>query len=822
MALTTFEFYIYEPKAATNLCTNPAFVDGVTGWTALQSSIAQSTTEQRRGAYSCKVTPSTTSDDAYVYYTIALTDTVQYSFSIDVMTINGESYLSQVMTTAFALVNTPTTWTGNGHWQRRCTTYTATASGNFVFIIGRGYSLAATTGDFYVDGCLIEEGTESTYFDGDYVGFIPGQTDFGWNGAWNASTSWRSGQTRKGGTRTRLKDSLPAISVMGLGMPPVLNQSTPHNLGGSFYQNTIATDRTFSIVGELNGTTPGAFLTLRDALVDSISFRKTATPQPLVMEWRGLDATSNEAAETCLIECQYSGGLEGNWQEFGYEEIPLQFQTNSPYIKGDGNQAVSLGYQTSVANFQNIGYRDTDGQWKAMGTGSSSAADTVRVIKPHTDGCIYVGGDFAAMGGVANTAYLAKWNGTAWVSLGTGINARVWDIIFDAAGAMYVCGAFTDAGGVAAADGIAKTTDGGTTWTALGTGMTSGTAVQTLEFDNSGNLYAGGYFAEMGGVANTRSIAKWDGSTWTAVGTGVSSYTDVRDIKCGKDGYLYAAGFFAEMGGKPNTLAIARYNLLSAVPNDWSALGTGMTSGSGINQIDIDQKGVLYVAGDFLEMSGVSTPYIASWNGSAWSPLGSGADAVAYSVTCGSDGLVYIGGLFTTLNGINLPDKIGAWNGSTFLPLDVDVQGTAIIYTTSFDSRGRIYIGGDNFGATALSNTVTVPNIGSALVYPIVRVHGPGQLWQVKNYTTNRALYFNNLIVQASENILIDFNPERVRVYSYWRGNLLNYVLPGSDFDFPLVPGNNNIAAFMTSATSDAYMTMEYVDLFLSLDGAVF
>jgi hypothetical protein len=139
------------------------------------------------------------------------------------------------------------------------------------------------------------------------------------------------------------------------------------------------------------------------------------------------------------------------------------------------------------------------------------------------------------------------------------------------------------------------------------------------------------------------------------------------------------------------------------------------------------------------------------------------------------------------------------------------------------DTRQRLYIGGIwTASTTGLSATVTVPVVSSALVYPIVRVHGPGQLWQIKNYTTDRALYFNNLIVQASENILIDFNPERIRVYSYWRGNLLNYVLPGSDFDFPLVPGNNNISAYMVSGTSDSYINMEYVDLFLSLDGAIF
>ena len=71
------------------------------------------------------------------------------------------------------------------------------------------------------------------------------------------------------------------------------------------------------------------------------------------------------------------------------------------------------------------------------------------------------------------------------------------------------------AGGVAA-NYIAKWD--GSTWSALGSGMM--VIVDALAMDGAGNLYAGGFFAFAGGVA-ANNIAKWNGSTWSALGSGM-------------------------------------------------------------------------------------------------------------------------------------------------------------------------------------------------------------------------------------------------------------------------------------------------------------
>ncbi len=93
------------------------------------------------------------------------------------------------------------------------------------------------------------------------------------------------------------------------------------------------------------------------------------------------------------------------------------------------------------------------------------------------------------------------------------MNNTVWALAVDGSGNLYAGGNFTTAGGNAA-NRVAKWN--GSAWSALGSGMNS--AVPALAVDGSGNLYAGGDFTTAGGLA-ANHVAKWDGSAWSALGT---------------------------------------------------------------------------------------------------------------------------------------------------------------------------------------------------------------------------------------------------------------------------------------------------------------
>src|SRR5207247_2849573 len=114
----------------------------------------------------------------------------------------------------------------------------------------------------------------------------------------------------------------------------------------------------------------------------------------------------------------------------------------------------------------------------------------------------------------------------------------VYAAVVDGSGNLYIGGDFTIVGDVFA-NHIAKWN--GSSWTALGSGMNG--SVYALAVSGS-DLYAGGYFTTAGGSAAT-NIAKWDGSSWTALGSGMSRfgiYTIVYALSVsGSD--VYAGGY---------------------------------------------------------------------------------------------------------------------------------------------------------------------------------------------------------------------------------------------------------------------------------------
>jgi hypothetical protein len=131
----------------------------------------------------------------------------------------------------------------------------------------------------------------------------------------------------------------------------------------------------------------------------------------------------------------------------------------------------------------------------------------------------YVGGQFTIAGG-AVASNVAKWNGTAWSSLGTGANngtrGPVNALAVTSSGEVYVGGRFTAAGQVALTH-IAKWN--GTAWSSLGSGIGNGTSgdVNALALASNGDLYVAGLFYNAGALA-VGHIAKWNGTAWSSLG----------------------------------------------------------------------------------------------------------------------------------------------------------------------------------------------------------------------------------------------------------------------------------------------------------------
>src|SRR2546425_2808630 len=113
---------------------------------------------------------------------------------------------------------------------------------------------------------------------------------------------------------------------------------------------------------------------------------------------------------------------------------------------------------------------------------------------------------------------------------------------------VFAGGDFTRAGG-SPANSVAKWD--GSSWSALGSGIVSdfGSSVGALAVSGS-DVYAGGFFTMAGGSA-ANSIAKWNGSSWSALGSGINwgAYDAIVSALAVSGGDLYAGGVCTAAGG---------------------------------------------------------------------------------------------------------------------------------------------------------------------------------------------------------------------------------------------------------------------------------
>ncbi len=287
---------------------------------------------------------------------------------------------------------------------------------------------------------------------------------------------------------------------------------------------------------------------------------------------------------------------------------------------------------------------------------------------------VYIAGDFTDAGGNASADRVARWDGVQWNALGSGLNGPVYSIAtFN--GDIFVGGAFTDAGGNVDADHIARWD--GVNWNAVGGGLNN--LVLAICFRDS-MLYAGGSFTNAGGNANADHIAWWDGSQWLALGTGVSGIVYSIDTLLGG---VVAGGIFQNAGGDGNADNIARWDGVS-----WHALGPGLNSA--IFKIVSDGTHV-YAGGLFSDAGGnVDGDKIAEWDGTNWNPLGTGLNAEAYAIVV-EDSNVYVGGAFQDAGGNVQADHVAYWDGSCWQALGNGVNN----YVDALALDGpNVFVGG--------------------------------------------------------------------------------------------------------------------------------
>ena len=315
--------------------------------------------------------------------------------------------------------------------------------------------------------------------------------------------------------------------------------------------------------------------------------------------------------------------------------------------------------------------------WSPVGGGANSFVDALELYK----GEVMVGGDFVQAGGI-NISGVASWDGNAWDSLRSGIDAwRIGDMI-EFQNDLYVTGGFFMVDGMWMPK-IARWD--GATWDSLGSGITGFSPKPLALAVYKNELYVAGIELDYaGGVPFYDFILRWDGSKWDSVGGGI--YGVVRALKIYK-GELYAAGDFLIADGKPASM-IAKWD-----GSSWSTVGGGV-SGSRIAALEVFQD-KLIAGGSFYSAGSISVGNIAQWNGVKWDSLYAGIEGQVWTLEAHNHNL-YVGGSFNKA-GVKPANNIAKWNGSNWFTLGQGTAGFAggqVISLLSDTIKNCLYVGG--------------------------------------------------------------------------------------------------------------------------------
>ena len=316
----------------------------------------------------------------------------------------------------------------------------------------------------------------------------------------------------------------------------------------------------------------------------------------------------------------------------------------------------------------------SDANWVSMG-GLLGADSLVYSAVADGSGNLYIGGSFDAVGNALATG-VAKWNGSSWSSLGSGLSP-VYALAVSG-NTLYAGGWFTMAGGTNV-NYIAQWD--GTNWSSLGSGMGPMNGYVYALAVSGTNLYAGGYFSTAGGVA-APGVAKWDGSSWTSLGAGMGGNPRYVLALAVSGTNLYAGGSFLTAGGVDAT-NIAEWN-----GSSWTALGSG--TGGPVEALAVSGS-TLYAGGNFTTAGDdTNANYIAQWDGVNWSSLGSGLNGSVYALAVSGPNL-YVGGVFTMAGGTNA-SSIAEWDGRNWIALGSGLNNPVTVLVASGNT---LYAGGD-------------------------------------------------------------------------------------------------------------------------------
>ena len=420
-------------------------------------------------------------------------------------------------------------------------------------------------------------------------------------------------------------DGTQVSEVVGSDVAPIGDGSTPafytyagyHDLGGG---SQLVLDGVYNAPGTLDNSlvawsenhwiNPGPTQAIQDRprVVRSMIVANTNAPsagdQRLVVAGQGAISNGNQPLVSAFDGVVWQP-LDGPGTPISQPNDAFSLATDesgiihAAFLDGRDGQGVN---RYSVAAWTGAGWQSLNTTPAGFNTNSGSLdPDPLFILSANIGGDhdLFAYGRFLTIDG--NTIPgVARWDGTGWVALGSGLNPtgssiRTRAVAFDdgAGTKLFVSGTFNNAGGTPSVRGMAYWN--GATWTDASAGLNSTTLYDLFIAD-------GALFAMQNLAAANAPVYKWNGAAWTIVANRpATGHTSIRFAPLGSADFNNAQhAYFSELFGMW---------AFDGDTNTWIDMrsDTGMfTLGNGATcaRFDINGQESLFVGGAFKGVDG--------------------------------------------------------------------------------------------------------------------------------------------------------------------------------------------------------------------------
>lgn len=341
-----------------------------------------------------------------------------------------------------------------------------------------------------------------------------------------------------------------------------------------------------------------------------------------------------------------------------------------------GSDLYAGGFFTSASGTAVGGFARWNGSsWSAI----SSTADTtsIQAATIFKDD-LMAGGYFS--GFPASTGAVGRWNGSQWQIIASNANGVVR--------ALAVFGGQLYAGG----NQVLNATTNLASWNGSVWNTSSNVNGPVNSLTAADYLYAGGTFSVSISGGSVMGIARWNGSRWSVLSVSSPPRGTNGPVEVTKyfQSIPFIGGTFLQIDNKGSLSAPVAWALGSGVATyRWRYLTPGLyinnsnTPGATYAITPVSNFGV-YIGGQFnlAGTLGVNNLVFCDWTSSSTpdplcSVVGNGVNNTVFtSLRVGSD--VYFGGKFTTAGGSSV-NGIAKWNGSAWSPLGTGVSGSTSV-----------------------------------------------------------------------------------------------------------------------------------------------